>query len=817
MDSLPGDEIPNEETSKSRGFEETVDMDSLPGDEIPNEETSKSRGFEETVDMDSLPGDEIPNEETSKSRGFEETVDMDSLPGDEIPNEETLKSRGFEETVDMDSLPGDEIPNEETLKPRGFEEMVDVVSLPGDEIPNKETEFRCCICEKVLKSKSGYTVHQQMHLKSKGAYRKPERRCPFCNISQTRLSRHIALQHKDIAEVAEALKFEKNSKERNMLFDNFRKRGIFEFNKTQALEDEPAFVSERRGQKDLVCCTSCKGFYSRQLYYRHKATCMKDSAILPSSVSTDALQLEERATANQDIFIKEVLLHFHSDDVGKTCRTEPTIVAIGRRLFQKNLRKIEKTMETRKSVMNDMRLLSRLLIAFQEKSHKQMTAEDMFRRRNFAILEQAIEEVTTNEGRLKYGLKNSLFYLLRQSANILMLQAFGEEEDGRASDIEKFIHLLDLNQNVLFGDAAYSINKSRQERLRMPEQHAKEEEVTKLRNHTLSVIKRLMSEYEIIGRNEYVTLRDSVCCRITLFNARRGGEPSRLKISNLEDAFANRWIDDSRIEQLEPWEKELFSEMLVAYQTGKGNHLVPVLIPRDCVSALSILTDKDKRKEVGILEGNPYVFPNTQQSTFHVLGWDAIRSMCDAAGVKHPELLTASKQRRRISTIYASLEVPTSEREYFYKHMGHSKGVNEGVYQYPLPIQEVTKVGKHLLHIDQGDAPSMSQPTTRNIDMAAVECEESVEESGSKSHSKEQEDVTKRFKWTEASTRLVREEFAEWICLPSGSSLPKKETVLAFLQISKLECSYVQLRTKIMNEQRKQQERTRKRWQAFRE
>ena len=76
--------------------------------------------------------------------------------------------------------------------------------------------------------------------------------------------------------------------------------------------------------------------------------------------------------------------------------------------------------------------------------------------------------------------------------------------------------------------------------------------------------------------------------------------------------------------------------------------------------------------------------------------------MCIEAKVAQPELLTASKQRHRISTNYASLEVPERERGVFYRHMGHSRSVNIGTYQYPLPLLEMTKVGKHLRDIDEG-------------------------------------------------------------------------------------------------------------------
>ena len=144
-------------------------------------------------------------------------------------------------------------------------------------------------------------------------------------------------------------------------------------------------------------------------------------------------------------------------------------------------------------------------------------------------------------------------------------------------------------------------------------------------------------------------------------------ENRRLKLKNWLDVVNGRWIDESRVEEMEEFERELFKPMLIAYQTGKGNHLVPVLIPRDCVSGLNTLTGPHVRKEVGILEGNPYEFPNTEHSQFHVLGWNTTRKMCENANVENPELLTASKQRHRISTVYAALDVPKGERKHFYK------------------------------------------------------------------------------------------------------------------------------------------------------
>ena len=317
-------------------------------------------------------------------------------------------------------------------------------------------------------------------------------------------------------------------------------------------------------------------------------------------------------------------------------------------------------MEIKESVMTEMRLLSKLCIAFAEAAPgSNISAKDMFVRTNFNVLEVAIEQVTLTESSvLKHGVKNGLYYLLKNSATIVMSSYLGEGDDNKAAEVEKFIHYLELNRDTVFADAVYAINKSRQERLRMSEQRADETQVIALKMHTERRIKALSDDYEIVTRKTYIELRDAICSRLTLFNARRGGEPSRLKLKNWLDAVSGRWIDESRVEKLEDFERELFKSMLIAYQTGKGNHLVPVLISRDCVSGLNTLTDCHVRKEDGILEGNPYLFPNTDNSQFHVLGWNTTRKMREHANVDNPELLTASKQRHRISTIYAALDVP---------------------------------------------------------------------------------------------------------------------------------------------------------------
>jgi hypothetical protein len=77
-----------------------------------------------------------------------------------------------------------------------------------------------------------------------------------------------------------------------------------------------------------------------------------------------------------------------------------------------------------------------------------------------------------------------------------------------------------------------------------------------------------------------VSLRNALCARLTLYNARRGGEPSRLRLDQWNDAVEERWIDKEALKKLPDCQLENIKSHRLLYMAGKGNHLVPVLIPQ---------------------------------------------------------------------------------------------------------------------------------------------------------------------------------------------------------------------------------------------
>ncbi|KAH3885597.1 hypothetical protein DPMN_009592 [Dreissena polymorpha] len=142
------------------------------------------------------------------------------------------------------------------------------------------------------------------------------------------------------------------------------------------------------------------------------------------------------------------------------------------------------------------------------------------------------------------------------------------EDKAMVSLYKSFHHVFKLNQARLCADANYAIKYSRQEKLRMPEQQAEEQEIQQFSQYIEETIKQLTCDFTFIYRKDFVLLRDSLCSRLTLFNARRGGEPSRLKIAHYLSA-KEEWVDNDNVSNLSECDKNFFSEMIIWYQPRK--------------------------------------------------------------------------------------------------------------------------------------------------------------------------------------------------------------------------------------------------------
>ncbi|KAK3793121.1 hypothetical protein RRG08_030204 [Elysia crispata] len=435
---------------------------------------------------------------------------------------------------------------------------------------------------------------------------------------------------------------------------------------------------------------------------------------------------------------------------------------------------------------------------------------NVLEREHFDTLCDSIRDLTTGEnGEIKAGLKLKIGYVLKKLIKTAKGYYIQTNEMEKSVEVDRFSAVLDLNWDYIFYKAQVMCEQ-RRNTLRKPQAMPVEEDVSKLRAFILNEMQKL-SDDELMkwDHHDFVKMRNLIVSRLTMFNARRGGEPARLTLQEWEEAANNSWVDPQLVQTVkDPLEKSLFKQFKLAYQAGKGSKkLVPILIPIDTVKP--IMQFIEQRIEVEISDANPFLFANTGTSLDHAVGWQCIKAVIKMMGpeLEKPDLLIADKFRHRLSTLYAVLELPANEREAFYRHMGHSEAINKHVYQCPLSIGEVVNCQEKQIPQSPPLELSMSSPTNRNYGQDHInefETEDNVQQptpeeleklpdltsGSSKKNVSEATDAkkgTRRYcKWSIKNTNLVKEFFTETIhdCTSKGSkgSLPGKTSILAFLE-----------------------------------
>lgn len=443
-------------------------------------------------------------------------------------------------------------------------------------------------------------------------------------------------------------------------------------NMDEKKKEHPKYESLKKTLSTITHCPNCNGSYSSLTFYRHKRTCKQAHH---KGISMEFIEEKDKEFRN-------ILASVQRDDIGLQAISSELIKNVGKRVFRKGKGKVDKKQEVAKKVRVSMRLLASLYLSFK-KLKPNSEVEDMFKREHIEALEEAVEDITSTKEGILHGKKYGLQYLISDAVQVqkgTLLMKPGNED--AAKELDNFQAVYDLRKSVLFSDALYKINKNRQENLKLPARSADESSMEKIRNYLVEKLKS-----DDLSFNER---RNIACSRLTLFNARRGGEVSRMTIQN--------WVTKEKwLTNMEP----KIDGLQVVYLRGKGNHTVSCFVTDDCVSSLDYLCNPDVRREAGVAKDNKFIFATCSANPTHVEGWDTINFVCKSIGIP---TITATSQRIRLSTIYAGLDVQEKDRHHFYNHLGHSEAVNKGTYQRPLATLALEKVGKPLAEFDRGTA-----------------------------------------------------------------------------------------------------------------
>ena len=216
--------------------------------------------------------------------------------------------------------------------------------------------------------------------------------------------------------------------------------------------------------------------------------------------------------------------------------------------------------------------------------------------------------------------------------------------------------------------------------------------------HISSEIERTVENFTM---DSYAYLRSLCISRLTLYNGRRGEEGARLTNKEYAEAKEGLWLPAKIVEQVDdPAEKHFVGNYMLAYMRGKGPKYVPLLIPRDLIPALNIISKH--RTDFGITKTNIFLFAS-KNSESHSSGWHAVHEVSSGASLSRP--ITATQNRHWLSSVYASLDMPETTRKIYLDQISHSWKIDTENYLMPqglrhvgaiLPILETAAEGKYI-------------------------------------------------------------------------------------------------------------------------
>ena len=159
--------------------------------------------------------------------------------------------------------------------------------------------------------------------------------------------------------------------------------------------------------------------------------------------------------------------------------------------------------------------------------------------------------MSDNDEETKNGLKVRLGFLLKRAVKVIRGYYVTQGKFKEEKAMKKFLDALHLQWDFIFNNAQVHC-EARREGLRKPSAMPDNDDVEALRSFSISEMNAMLDRpYDLWDDNLFVKVRNLILTRVTLFNARRSGEPARLTLREWNDASRDAWIDPQLTEQIE--------------------------------------------------------------------------------------------------------------------------------------------------------------------------------------------------------------------------------------------------------------------------
>ena len=530
--------------------------------------------------------------------------------------------------------------------------------------------------------------------------------CLYCNLWLYRIPRHMMRQHKAEPRVKLILKMGKSKQ--NMEFSKLRREGDYNSNILKLKEKNHNLTVVRSGKLSTAkytVCVNCHGFFTKRTLRKHSNICNDNSK--EACRKADGLKESKMYLASvlavdskYDKFSADVLARMQEDELSIFIKHDELLMLYGYTIYEKG--GVEKFSE----ISNKLRNVARLVLKYREMFDAFVTTNEIIDPTHWDSIIKCIKHVVDHCGNENVGIPSLLLRLgrsLQALASAKRAVGIKTKNEDMVKDARDFLELYDGDWHIYANHALSTIASKKD---KVPELLPLTEDVKKLRLFLLSEIKKITGSLKeddqncILTRSEFVYLQKLTLVRIITFNARRGGEPAKLKL----EAWLNcdKWKRHEDIENLtDPLEQLLASRLKLVYSKGKRKKRVPTIFTDEVQEAINYLVRT--REQIGVIPSNTFLFPcTTKKSSNHVRGWEVVHEIAGKAKLRKPELITSTKIRKHMATVLQLLDMNNAELEWVTEHLGHTGDVHKTWYRQEASTVELTKVAKLLIAKDKG-------------------------------------------------------------------------------------------------------------------
>lgn len=207
-------------------------------------------------------------------------------------------------------------------------------------------------------------------------------------------------------------------------------------------------------------------------------------------------------------------------------------------------------------------------------------------------------------------------------------------------------------------------------------------------------------ENENTDKSAYMTLLETIYCRVLLLNRRRPGELQRLPLYIYENNSSQSQNYEEFSDVVSPSEKFLLQRFKRVVIRGKRGRGVPVLFSKDIQDHIKILLNHRNKY---MIKNNTYLFGQPGTS-YPICGYKIIKKYANSCGATNPDAITATKLRKHLATLTQVLNMSENDIEQLSTFMGHTVGVHRGSYRLPDDVFQTAKISKLLLLMEKGTA-----------------------------------------------------------------------------------------------------------------